>query len=176
MSEKFMEMSPADFFYRNRDLAGFNNPSRAIYAALRELVENSLDACELYRIPPNLFLRVSQEKNGPTSEVASASYRIRIMDNGRGIPPEFVPSAFGQILFGSKYTLRQVRGTFGLGGKMAILYGQITNHGSATITSSTGTVRFSDLVSKAEVNVAKKQLELQLNTRVMKNRGVTEAV
>src|SRR5208283_1396272 len=37
-----------------------------------------------------------------------------------------------------KYKLRQTRGTFGLGGKMAILYGQITTHGQATIMSSTG--------------------------------------
>ncbi|MFH0748627.1 MAG: DNA topoisomerase VI subunit B [Candidatus Bathyarchaeota archaeon] len=175
MSEKFQEISPADFFYRNRDLAGFNNPARALYSAIRELIENSLDACELYEIAPNIYLRISLEIP-PQTEEGESIYRIRIMDNGSGIPPEFIPSAFGQILFGSKYTLRQVRGTFGLGGKMAILYGQITTHGSATITSSTGTVRFSDLVSKAEVNVAKKQLELQLNTRAMKNRGVTEAV
>ncbi|MCJ7631503.1 ATP-binding protein, partial [Candidatus Bathyarchaeota archaeon] len=176
MSEKFMEMSPADFFYRNRDLAGFNNPSRAIYAALRELVENSLDACELYRIPPNLFLRVSQEKNGPASEETSASYRIRIMDNGSGIPPEFVPSAFGQILFGSKYTLRQVRGTFGLGGKMAILYGQITTHGTAIIMTSTGVIPLKDLSLDVDVDQERKILVVRLNTDALDRRGVDKNV
>jgi len=94
------------------------------------------------------------------------------MDNGSGIPPEFIPSAFGQILFGSKYTLRQVRGTFGLGGKMAILYGQITTHGSATIISSTGTVNISDITSKTEINNKTKRVELHLNTNAMKNRGI----
>ena len=63
MSERFQEISPADFFYRNRDLAGFNNPTRALYAAVRELVENSLDACELYQIPPDIFLRLSLESS-----------------------------------------------------------------------------------------------------------------
>lgn len=171
-----MEMSPADFFYRNRDLAGFNNPSRAIYAAMRELVENSLDACELYQIPPILFLRISQEKNGPTSEESSAAYRIRIMDNGSGIPPEYVPSAFGQILFGSKYTLRQVRGTFGLGGKMAILYGQITTHGSAIIMTSTGVTTLKDLSLDIDLDQDRKMLVVRLNTDAMDRRGVDKDI
>lgn len=103
---------------------------------IRELVENSLDACELVKTPPDIYVHLSQEEpSGEGEEV----YRIRVADNGSGVPPEYIPSAFGQILFGSKYTLRQVRGTFGLGGKMAILYGQITTHSSAHIISSTGT-------------------------------------
>ena len=36
----FQEISASDFFYRNRDIAGFTNPSRSIFAAIRELVEN----------------------------------------------------------------------------------------------------------------------------------------
>jgi len=135
IKEEFREISPADFFYRNRDLAGFSNPTRALYSAIRELLENSLDACELYKIPPKIYLRLSLEEGG--EEIAdSSTYRIRVMDNGSGIPPEHIPRSFGQILFGSKYRLRQVRGTFGLGGKMAILYGQITTHSSANIISS----------------------------------------
>ncbi|MEM4980036.1 MAG: ATP-binding protein, partial [Candidatus Bathyarchaeia archaeon] len=99
-----------------------------MYSAIRELVENSLDACDLYRIRPEIYLRISQisaREEGP--EV----YRIRVRDNGIGVPPEAIPSAFGQILYGSKYKLRQTRGTFGLGGKMALLYGQITTHSEA---------------------------------------------
>ncbi len=176
MSEKFMEMSPADFFYRNRDLAGFNNPSRAIYATLRELVENSLDACELSRILPNLFLRLSLEKNIGTREESNASYRIRIMDNGSGIPPEFVPSAFGQILFGSKYTLRQVRGTFGLGGKMAILYGQITTHGTATIITSTGVTPLKDLSLRMDVDNERKMVIVRLNIDALNRRGIDKNI
>jgi len=176
LSEKFMEMSPADFFYRNRDLAGFNNPTRAIYAALRELVENSLDACELYQIPPNIFLRVSGERNDSTTEESSATYRIRIMDNGSGIPPEYVPSAFGQILYGSKYTLRQVRGTFGLGGKMAILYGQITTHGQATIVTSTGVATLKDLSIGVDIDQDRKMVVVRLNSETMERRGLDRAV
>jgi len=132
MTEVFQEISPADFFYRNRDIAGFTNPARAIYSTIRELVENSLDACEMEMISPDIYIRVSQVSE--TSETTSV-YEVRIEDNGLGIPDEVIPSAFGQILYGSKYKLRQTRGTFGLGGKMAILYGQITTHSKAEVIS-----------------------------------------
>ena len=42
------------------------------------------------------------------------------------------------MFYGSKYTLKQARGTFGLGGTITILYGQITTHKPVTISSSTG--------------------------------------
>jgi DNA topoisomerase-6 subunit B len=166
-NERFMEISPADFFYRNRELAGFNNPTRAIYAAVRELIENSLDACELYKIPPRIFIRLSDDDGAEDS-----TYRLRVADNGSGIPPEYIPSSFGQILFGSKYRLRQVRGTFGLGGKMAVLYGQITTHGSAVIRSSTARVSIGDLCVSSELRQGSKTLLLRLDAAMMKRRGI----
>ncbi|RLG83050.1 MAG: DNA topoisomerase VI subunit B, partial [Thermoprotei archaeon] len=50
---------------------------------------------------------------------------------------QYVPRAFGQLLFSSKYVLRQTRGTFGLGAKMAVLYGQITTGKPVEVVSST---------------------------------------
>lgn len=138
MAQTFEEISPADFFYRNRDIAGFTNPARAIFSAIRELVENSLDASEQAGEPPDIYLRLSQEERGAS---VAGVYKLRVEDNGSGIPARHVPSAFGQVLFGSKYKLRQARGTFGLGGTMAILYGQITTHRPAYVVSSTGGMR-----------------------------------
>jgi len=131
----FEEISASDFFYRNRDLAGFTNPSRAIFAAVRELVENSLDAAESLKIPPDIYVRLSFE-GGVSKE--TQVYKLRVEDNGSGITPRHIPSAFGQVLYGSKYKLKQQRGTFGLGGKMAVLYGQIMTHQPAYVVSSTG--------------------------------------
>ena len=135
MAQTFEEISASDFFYRNRDIAGFTNPSRAIFVAIREIVENSLDASESQKIPPDVFVRLSFEAEATKD---TQIYKLRVEDNGCGIPPRFIPSAFGQILYGSKYKLKQTRGTFGLGGKMALLYGQVTTHQAATVTSSTG--------------------------------------
>jgi DNA topoisomerase-6 subunit B len=133
--ETFEQISPADFFYRNRDIAGFTNPSRAIFSSVRELVENALDASDLHGVPPEVYIRLSQE------DEAGEVFVLRVEDNGSGIPARHIPSAFGQVLFGSKYKLRQARGTFGLGGTMAILYGQITTHKPVYVASSTGTSR-----------------------------------
>ncbi len=131
----YQSISPSDFFYRNREIAGFSNPSRAVYAAVRELLENALDACERQRVPPDIFLRLTEVS---TSEGDTSIYILRIEDNGTGLPPDQIPSAFCRVFYGSKYTLQQARGTFGLGGTITILYGQITTHQPVTVTSSTG--------------------------------------
>ncbi|KYH36952.1 MAG: hypothetical protein AYL29_009980 [Candidatus Bathyarchaeota archaeon B24] len=132
---KFEEISPADFFYRNRDIAGFSNPARALYSTIRELVENSLDACESIGVLPDIYISLRHVK-GPVD--GTAVYRVKILDNGSGIPGSKIPLAFGKVLYGSKYRLKQTRGTFGLGGTMAILYGQITTNKAVRVVSSTG--------------------------------------
>lgn len=132
--EEFYEISPADFFYRNRDIAGFSNPARALYSAVRELVENSLDAGEQAGRPPDIYVRLSCD--GEKGEEGSSVYTLRVEDNGSGVPARYIPHAFGQVFYGSKYRLKQARGTFGLGGTMAILYGQITTNSPVHVTSS----------------------------------------
>ncbi len=129
-SSTFSEISPSEFFYRNRDLAGFTNPSRALYMTVRELVENSLDACDLARILPEISVSIKAvDAYAPEPK----QYTVTVKDNGPGIEPEYVPLAFGKVLFGTKFTLRQSRGMFGLGATMAILYGQITTNKPSVI-------------------------------------------
>ena len=132
---KFEKISPADFFYRNRDIAGFSSPSRSLYMSIRELVENSLDAAEVGRILPNIIVELSSEGN---SDENVSIYKLRVEDNGIGVAPEHIPKAFGTVFYGSKYGYKQSRGTFGLGGTMALLYGQITTNKPATVISSQG--------------------------------------
>ncbi|MGY5876506.1 MAG: DNA topoisomerase VI subunit B, partial [Candidatus Thorarchaeota archaeon] len=127
--DRFSSISPAEFFYRNRQMAGFGNPTQAIYSTIRELVENSLDACEDAQTLP--VIRVGIE-SGPSDQVI-----ISVSDNGIGVPACHVPEAFGRILYGNKYSARQRRGTFGLGVSMAILYGQITTDLPVTIHTRT---------------------------------------
>lgn len=132
--ESFDQISPSEFFYRNRDLAGFSNPTRSLYTAVREFVENSLDACDQQGILPDVHLSikaVDPEKPDPKP------YILTVKDNGPGIESKHVPLAFGTVLYGSKFGLKQARGMFGLGATMAILYGQITTNKPVTVKSST---------------------------------------
>jgi DNA topoisomerase VI subunit B len=156
----FEEISASDFFYRNRDIAGLTNPSRAIFVAIREIVENSLDAAESQKIPPDIYVRLSYEGEA-TKE--TQIYKLRVEDNGSGIPPRFIPSAFGQVLYGSKYKLKQARGTFGLGGKMAVLYGQITTHQPVYVSSSTG---------QEKIYTFKLMIDIQRNKPIILDRKV----
>ena len=131
--EQFNQISPSEFFYRNRDLAGFSNPTRSLYTAVREFVENSLDACDHSGILPNIHMTikaVDPEKPDPKQ------YMLTVKDNGPGIPSKHVPLAFGTVLYGSKFGLKQARGMFGLGATMAILYGQITTNKAVKVKSN----------------------------------------
>ena len=135
IQEKFNQISPSEFFYSNRDLAGFSNPTRSLYTAVREFVENALDACDQKGILPDVHLTikaVDPEKSDPKP------YILTVKDNGPGIDcRSHVPLAFGTVLYGSKFGLKQARGMFGLGATMAILYGQITTNKPVTVKSST---------------------------------------
>jgi DNA topoisomerase VI subunit B len=130
----YSEISPSEFFYRNRDLAGFSNPSRALYTSVRELVENSLDACEQASILPVVECKIEA---GPETNKAGdqLQFILTISDNGPGIEAKHLPNAFGRVFYGSKYKLKQSRGMFGMGGTMAILYAQITTNKPVTISS-----------------------------------------
>lgn len=131
--EIFNQISPSEFFYRNRDLAGFSNPTRSLYTAVREFVENGLDACDQQGILPDIHLKieaVDPEKPDPKP------YILSVRDNGPGMDSKQIPLAFGTVLYGSKFGLKQARGMFGLGATMAILYGQITTNKPVMVSSS----------------------------------------
>ncbi len=127
--EIYDSISPAEFFYRNKQMAGFSNPSQALYTTVRELVENSLDACEAAAVFPELQISIIRK--------TSDEIKVRVGDNGSGVPDEQVASAFGRVLYGSKFESRQRRGTFGLGVTMAVLYGQITTNQAVSIHTRT---------------------------------------
>ncbi|MHA1693980.1 MAG: ATP-binding protein [Candidatus Helarchaeota archaeon] len=125
----YQQLSPAEFFKKNKAIAGFDNDQKAVYTTIRELVENSIDAAEAIEKPPDIFIKMESLPNN--------RYKITIRDNGSGVPDEEIPKCFGILLYGSKYIRKQGRGAFGFGGKMAILYGQISTLEPVEIKSST---------------------------------------
>jgi len=129
MSEvRFRKISAADFFYRNKDIAGFDNPAKATFTITRELIENALDACDLHGLLPEVEAKIAEEEKG---------LLIEVRDGGVGIPRKHIAPAFGQVLYGSHFDEeKQTRGVFGLGGKMAVMYGQITTNTPCYIETS----------------------------------------
>ena len=48
------DISVSEFFAKNRHLLGFDNPRKALLTAVKEAVDNSLDACEEAGIVPEI--------------------------------------------------------------------------------------------------------------------------
>lgn len=175
-----VQKSPAEFFAENQAIAGFDNLGKSLYTSIRELVENSLDACESIGVlpeisvdiveytqaefnqlrglaesprrramDPELFQEKSSKGNkkkkaaasGEDTSVAASStadeaskggkkkrntrqqeayFLITVRDNGCGMQHNAIPDLLGRVLSGSKYGVRQTRGKFGLGAKMAL--------------------------------------------------------
>ncbi|XP_062170901.1 DNA topoisomerase 6 subunit B [Alnus glutinosa] len=53
-------------------------------------------------------------------------YKVTCKDNGRGMPHDDIPNMFGRVLSGTKYGLKQTRGKFGLGAKMALIWSKMS--------------------------------------------------
>eukprot|EP00049_Salpingoeca_infusionum_P004710 m.82729 g.82729 ORF g.82729 m.82729 type:complete len:1030 (+) comp12697_c0_seq8:104-3193(+) len=72
--------------------------------------------------------------SAPTAAVKVAAskkdthfYRVTCRDNGIGMPHKGVPLMLGRVLSGTKYSLKQARGRFGLGAKMALIWAKMTS-------------------------------------------------
>ncbi|XP_054812104.1 DNA topoisomerase 6 subunit B isoform X3 [Prosopis cineraria] len=63
-------------------------------------------------------------------------YRVTCKDNGKGMPHDDIPNMFGRVLSGTKYGLKQTRGKFGLGAKMALIWSKMSTGLPIEILSS----------------------------------------
>ena len=131
MATRQREISVSEFFSKNRHLLGFDSPSRALLTAVKEAVDNALDACEEAGILPEIVVQID--------EVGENRFRVAVEDNGPGIVRAQVPSIFGRLLYGSKFhVMKQSRGQQGIGIAAAGMYGQLTTGQPVLIWSRTG--------------------------------------
>jgi len=131
LAKKQREISIAEFFEKNRHLLGFDNPRRALLTAIKEAVDNALDACEEAGIMPEINVELIQ--------LSEDRFRIIVEDNGPGIIKKQLPNIFAKLLYGSKFhKLSATRGQQGIGISAAVLYGQLTTGKPATVISKTG--------------------------------------
>ena len=131
IGQKQREISVSEFFAKNRHMLGFDSPTRALLTAVKEAVDNSLDACEEAGLAPDIVVEIH--------ELAEDRYKLIVEDSGPGIVKAQVPKIFGKLLYGSKFhELRQSRGQQGIGISAAVMYSQLTTGKSVKITSRTG--------------------------------------
>ena len=146
MSRQQREIAVSEFFLKNRHLLGFDNPRKALLTAVKEAVDNSLDACEEAGILPEISVEITQ--------VAEKRFRMEVTDNGPGIVRQQVPRIFAKLLYGSKFhRLRMSRGQQGIGISAANMYGQLTT-GTAT-----------RILSKIPRGKLAHHVEVQIDTR-----------
>src|SRR5437762_5185417 len=85
MATKQRDISVSEFFAKNRHLLGFDNPRKALLTAVKEAVDNSLDACEEASILPDITVVIEDLQPDRPASSKSSRYRVTIVDNGPGI-------------------------------------------------------------------------------------------
>lgn len=132
MASQQKDISVSAFFTKNRHLLGFDNPAKALLIAVKETVDNALDACEEARIFPEIKIVITQ--------LSENRYKVYVEDNGPGIVKDNVPKVFGKLLYGSKFDANRMgRGQQGIGVSATLLYAQTTTNRPAIVYSRTGT-------------------------------------
>ncbi|MFG0258645.1 MAG: DNA topoisomerase VI subunit B [Phycisphaerales bacterium JB043] len=125
------EISVSEFFAKNRHLLGFDNPRKALLTAVKEAVDNSLDACEEAGILPTIIVRLEH-----LPEIDENRFVLTIEDNGPGIVRKQLENIFGKLLYGSKFhRLKMSRGQQGIGISAAGMYGLMTTGKPMRVTT-----------------------------------------
>ncbi|MGI0055136.1 MAG: DNA topoisomerase VI subunit B [Thermoplasmata archaeon] len=159
LAAKQREISVAEFFERNRQILGFDNPQRSLLTTVKEAVDNSLDAAEEAGVLPEVTVEIA--KDGGSAD----RLRVTVADNGPGILRREVPNVFARLLYGSRFHAnRQARGQQGIGISAAVLYAGLTTARPARITT------------KVEEEGAAHVLELLIDTQKNLPRIVSEDV
>jgi DNA topoisomerase-6 subunit B len=129
--KEFKEHSIAEFFGKNRQMLGYSSMARSLVTIVHEYVTNGLDACEEAGILPAIFVRLEK--------IEDNRYRVRVSDNGPGIPKGFVGKALATVLAGTKFHRNmQQRGQQGIGASGCTLFAQTTTGKAIHVVSSTG--------------------------------------
>ncbi len=153
-SSKMQQASISEFFEKNKHFLGFDTLNRSIITAVKEAVDNSLDACEEARLLPDIHIEIRR--------VAGKKDRLTLIsqDNGPGIAPDAITKVFGSLLFGSRFhTIRQTRGQQGIGITGVVMYSQLT------------TGKKTHVISKVRSEPTAVYVDIGLDTK--KNKAIT---
>ncbi len=147
LAEKQKEISIGEFFERNKHILGFDSLTKSLVTAVKEGVDNSLDACEEANILPEIVVELE--------EVDDREYRISVEDNGPGIVKRKISDVFAKLLYGSRFhDVRQSRGQQGIGVSAVVMYGQLSTGRTTVIRSK---VKEKDYAVEMEITMDTKK-------------------
>ena len=154
---KQKQIAISEFFEKNKHFLGFDSLQRAIITAVKESVDNSLDACEELRILPDIRIEVKR--------LGGNRVELITQDNGPGIPRDSIEHVFGKFLLGSRFhAIRQTRGQQGIGITGVVMYSQLTTGAKTRVVSKVkddATAVFVDLGIDTRKNKAIKSGEIR---------------
>jgi DNA topoisomerase-6 subunit B len=160
------EISIAEFFEKNKHMLGFDSGARGLVTAVKEAVDNALDATEEAGILPDLYVEIDENRD---------YYTLVVEDNGPGITKEQIPKIFGKLLYGSRFHAReQARGQQGIGISAAVLYSQLTSGKPVRIESRTqdnGVAHYYELIIDTDTNEPEIDVEKELSPGESNLRG-----
>jgi len=160
------EISIAEFFEKNKHMLGFDSGARGLVTAVKEAVDNALDATEEAGILPDIYVEIQENRD---------YYTLIVEDNGPGITKEQIPKIFGKLLYGSRFHAReQARGQQGIGISAAVLYSQLTSGKPVRIESRTqdnGVAHYYELIIDTDTNEPEIDVEEELSPAESNLRG-----
>lgn len=147
------QVAISEFFEKNKHFLGFDSSVRSLITAVKEAVDNALDACEEARILPEIFIQISKVDDKKNI------IELLIEDNGPGIPKKSIEKVFGQLLFGSRFhAIRQSRGQQGIGITGVVMYSQLTTGRKTHVRSK--------IKSEATASIVKIGLDTRANKAI----------
>lgn len=123
----FQELTPSEFFRKNKQMLGFSGKIRSLTIVFHELITNSFDAAEEAGILPEIKIDLRK--------VSKEHYILRHADNGPGIPEDYILKVYCTMFAGSKFRNIQSRGQQGLGCSGCVLLSQMTTGKPARVIS-----------------------------------------
>src|SRR5437899_9820277 len=157
LAKKQREISISEVFERNKQILGYDSATKALLTAVKEGVDNSLDAGADADILPDILVEVKK--------IDKEELVVVVEDNGPGIVKKEVAHVCGRSLYGSRFFSRaQRRGQQGLGISGAVTYGQITTCKPTTIRSK---VAEQDVAYRSEEHTSELQSLRHLVCRLL---------
>ena len=150
--ENFNELTPSEFFRKNKQMLGFTGKIRSLTIVFHELITNSFDAAEEAGILPEINIDLKRVDKG--------HYILTHSDNGPGIPEDYIMKVYCTMFAGSKFRNIQSRGQQGLGCSGCVLLSQMTTGEPARV------------ISCYEENGELKGVNMKFKMDVKKNKGM----